>query len=421
MPNGTTTRSPGRRCVTPDPTSSTIAHRLVPEDVALVEEHPELRVQVQVRAADGGRRDPDDRVGRLLEGRVRHALDGQLLGALPGQCPHRALLVVVPACRRPRSHPPAAGASARAGSVRAASAGAAGRSVAARRVPRARVNGRRSSGRGRGGGRLHACAAGAAAQAAPSPGLGTRRAPMGAEPVATPLGSFVHRPAEDRWSWSDELYAIHGLTPGEVVPTTALVESHRHPEDRARGARAARRRRCAAGARRRVSTASSTPPAPSTGSRMVVQPRDAAGTVWLEGHVVDLTVAAHPQQRAGRERDAHRGDRVPHGHRRREGRARARLRHVGPTPASSSCAGTPSTPSCGCARWPSASSTPPRARPHFPAPRGAGSTASCPGRCAPRRSRTVASAPSGPRPRRRPASRPCRTPSPPRACTTRTT
>ena len=46
------------------------AHRLVAEDVAAVEERAEQFVQVQVGAADRGRGDPDDRIGRLLDDRI---------------------------------------------------------------------------------------------------------------------------------------------------------------------------------------------------------------------------------------------------------------------------------------------------------------------------------------------------------------
>ncbi len=35
-----------------------------------------------------------------------------------------------------------------------------------------------------------------------------------------------------RWQWSDELARMHGYEPGTVVPTTELVLSHKHPEDR---------------------------------------------------------------------------------------------------------------------------------------------------------------------------------------------
>ena len=34
------------------------------------------------------------------------------------------------------------------------------------------------------------------------------------------------------WWWSDEVYAIHGFAPHQVVPTTELVLAHQHPDDR---------------------------------------------------------------------------------------------------------------------------------------------------------------------------------------------
>lgn len=39
---------------------------------------------------------------------------------------------------------------------------------------------------------------------------------------------------EDRWEWSPEVARIHGYDPGTVTPTTELVLSHKHPQDRAR-------------------------------------------------------------------------------------------------------------------------------------------------------------------------------------------
>lgn len=35
-----------------------------------------------------------------------------------------------------------------------------------------------------------------------------------------------------RWEWSDELALMHGYEPGTVVPTTELLLSHKHPDDR---------------------------------------------------------------------------------------------------------------------------------------------------------------------------------------------
>lgn len=46
-----------------------------------------------------------------------------------------------------------------------------------------------------------------------------------------PSGAFVYWIAEDRWEWSEGMFHVHGFEPGEVVPTTELVLSHKHPED----------------------------------------------------------------------------------------------------------------------------------------------------------------------------------------------
>lgn len=37
-----------------------------------------------------------------------------------------------------------------------------------------------------------------------------------------------------RWVWSDQMFAIHGFHAGDVVPTSALVRAHCHPQDRDR-------------------------------------------------------------------------------------------------------------------------------------------------------------------------------------------
>ncbi len=47
------------------------------------------------------------------------------------------------------------------------------------------------------------------------------------------VGSFRYLRAEDRWEWSDAVAQMHGYAPGQVQPTTALVISHKHPEDAA--------------------------------------------------------------------------------------------------------------------------------------------------------------------------------------------
>jgi PAS domain S-box-containing protein len=46
------------------------------------------------------------------------------------------------------------------------------------------------------------------------------------------VGSFRFWFATRRWEWSEEVYRMHGYTPGGVVPTTELLLAHKHPDDR---------------------------------------------------------------------------------------------------------------------------------------------------------------------------------------------
>ncbi|MFD6444340.1 PAS and ANTAR domain-containing protein [Promicromonospora sp. NPDC060204] len=51
------------------------------------------------------------------------------------------------------------------------------------------------------------------------------------------IGHYRYDLATGEWWWSDEVYRIHGFEPGDVVPTTALILAHKHPEDRSRVSR----------------------------------------------------------------------------------------------------------------------------------------------------------------------------------------
>lgn len=51
------------------------------------------------------------------------------------------------------------------------------------------------------------------------------------------LGWFRYFFADQRWEWSPEVHRLHGYEPGAVTPTTELVLSHKHPDDRTRVAR----------------------------------------------------------------------------------------------------------------------------------------------------------------------------------------
>ena len=57
---------------------------------------------------------------------------------------------------------------------------------------------------------------------------------MGQQAVTTArqTGRFVFHVATDKWDWDEGVYAIHGYAPGEVEPTTELIRSHKHEQDR---------------------------------------------------------------------------------------------------------------------------------------------------------------------------------------------
>lgn len=48
------------------------------------------------------------------------------------------------------------------------------------------------------------------------------------------VGTFRYAAAADTWQWSDGVFAIHGFSRGEVVPTMAVLLTHAHPGDRPR-------------------------------------------------------------------------------------------------------------------------------------------------------------------------------------------
>jgi hypothetical protein len=49
-----------------------------------------------------------------------------------------------------------------------------------------------------------------------------------------PVGRYRLDLVTGQWVWSDEVYVMHGFEPGDIVPTTPLMLSHKHPDDRAR-------------------------------------------------------------------------------------------------------------------------------------------------------------------------------------------
>ncbi len=49
-----------------------------------------------------------------------------------------------------------------------------------------------------------------------------------------PVGGFRLDLATGRWTWAEEIFRMHGFLPGEIVPSTALLVAHKHPDDRQR-------------------------------------------------------------------------------------------------------------------------------------------------------------------------------------------
>jgi hypothetical protein len=68
------------------------------------------------------------------------------------------------------------------------------------------------------------------------PPVMSQRPPAVGEPTSIfgKVGTFRFLHSECRWEWSDAVAQMHGYAPGEVVPTTDLVMSHKHPDDAAR-------------------------------------------------------------------------------------------------------------------------------------------------------------------------------------------
>ncbi|OBH85328.1 PAS and ANTAR domain-containing protein [Mycobacterium scrofulaceum] len=50
--------------------------------------------------------------------------------------------------------------------------------------------------------------------------------------AAQPAGWFRFRFTDQHWEWSEQVQRMHGYEPGTVMPTTDLVLSHKHPDDR---------------------------------------------------------------------------------------------------------------------------------------------------------------------------------------------
>lgn len=108
-----------------------------------------------------------------------------------------------------------------------------------------------------------------------------------------PVGRYRLDLTSGRWSWSDEVFAMHGFSPGEIVPTTELILSHKHPDDRDRVDHVLR---TAAATGRPFSSVHRILDAHGDGRTLAVTGqarRDASGTVTeLYGYFIDVTEAS---------------------------------------------------------------------------------------------------------------------------------
>ncbi|NYE35912.1 hypothetical protein F4692_001016 [Nocardioides cavernae] len=103
------------------------------------------------------------------------------------------------------------------------------------------------------------------------------------------VGRYAYHHETDVWTWSDEMYRIHGFEPGEVVPSTELVMRHIHPDDRA----AAWESREAVVEHQRPFSFLHRIVTATNGERVVIaagHPEvEPDGTRFVAGHLVDLT------------------------------------------------------------------------------------------------------------------------------------
>ncbi|MBB5165851.1 PAS and ANTAR domain-containing protein [Mycobacterium sp. AZCC_0083] len=104
------------------------------------------------------------------------------------------------------------------------------------------------------------------------------------------VGWFRFFFADERWEWSPQVERMHGYEPGSVQPTTALVLSHKHPEDYGQVAATIEQIRLTAGAfstrHRIVDTKGQIHHVVVIGQQM----RDDADTViGSDGYYVDVT------------------------------------------------------------------------------------------------------------------------------------
>lgn len=104
------------------------------------------------------------------------------------------------------------------------------------------------------------------------------------------VGAFRFWFVGERWEWSDEVARMHGYEPGSVQPTTELMLSHKHPDDRAHVQElldhALRSQASFSSRHRFIDTAGNVHDAIVVADRML---DDNGAVVGTEGYYIDLT------------------------------------------------------------------------------------------------------------------------------------
>ncbi|MCV7257732.1 PAS and ANTAR domain-containing protein [Mycobacterium shimoidei] len=119
---------------------------------------------------------------------------------------------------------------------------------------------------------------------------------------AAEVGGFRFWFVGQRWEWSDEVARMHGYEPGSVEPTTELLLSHKHPDDRAHVQelldQALHGGRSFSSRHRFVDTAGAVHDAIVVGDRIT---DDIGAVVGTAGYYIDLTGTLHQRRDATRQ------------------------------------------------------------------------------------------------------------------------
>lgn len=109
------------------------------------------------------------------------------------------------------------------------------------------------------------------------------------------VGGFLYHRTHDRWEWSDAVARIHGYTPGQIVPTTKLLLSHKHPDDLRHVTQTLHAIRTSGGPfssrHRIIDTAGATRSVVVVGDRVVDESGDVVGS---SGFYIDVTESLGP-------------------------------------------------------------------------------------------------------------------------------